>query len=767
MSKPIEYNIETSRYMGPKKPLMPIERSKKQVLPFKVLASKLISLKRAKETDFCFLQDVVRSEQCPEYHGYNTKLAREQGQTVKSKTRSDYLPLIDMKPSDPDTIMTALTTSKVLTTQYGQEYTIFTGDLQLYRVAVNIVWAIPEQFDSVVLRLGGMHLLMSFVGSVGTLMGNSGLEELLESTFAGVTKLLNGKKFPQNVRALRIVTEELLRNTLENFNGYSDLEGYLNDLCSQSRTAKLWVDCLIRPVLLMMMYVRAEREADWPLHLEAVEKMLPYFFAAGHHNYARYGLYYLRSMEAMPEIVRKQFLKGEHVMRLASGVWNAIWSDMYIETTFMRYGHGKKGVIGITLKPETLKVWSLGLHICSRIEEDMRSVCDSESVNDDKRHKEEMKSRIVADKKDKETIRAKLAQSIDPLDPTQHPKNLVNIVTGNIAPESVNVDNSVQVGSSQMKEIEQSWPENFHGTISKKNETMATLKKHIKVSDGKVFDTNLIYTRVIGLQASSREIDINHILNHELAPVPTSMFEDSGDMRIRKTKSLLQVEVSTRHTSSQISCLVIDGSAVLYTIHWPANGTVGDFICNFRTYVGQKLKQGEVYLVFDRYRQYSTKGVTRSGRQSNASKVYQLTHDTPLPPQNVALGVTENKKQIIALICVDLCSDSDFHQMHTMTKRLVITGDNDTPMEMHKGTIASRVDLKTSHEEADIIMIQQLVRSVEDHQGVAVISDDTDVFVLLVHYYAALHLSKICWQPMYSLAVTQWLNTMESARQRQ
>ena len=40
-------------------------------------------------------------------------------------------------------------------------------------------------------------------------------------------------------------------------------------------------------------------------------------------------------------------------------------------------------------------------------------------------------------------------------------------------------------------------------------------------------------------------------------------------------------------------------------------------------------------------------------------------------------------------------------------------------------------------------MIQQLVRSVEGHQGVVVISDDTDVFVLLVHYYAALHLSQM------------------------
>ena len=54
-----------------------------------------------------------------------------------------------------------------------------------------------------------MNFLMSFVGSVGNLMVNTGLDEILKSAFGSVEKMLSGKNFPQNVRALRMVVEEL------------------------------------------------------------------------------------------------------------------------------------------------------------------------------------------------------------------------------------------------------------------------------------------------------------------------------------------------------------------------------------------------------------------------------------------------------------------------------------------------------------------------------------------------------------------------------
>ena len=106
--------------------------------------------------------------------------------------------------------------------------------------------------------------------------------------------------------------------------------------------------------------------------------------------------------------------------------------------------------------------------------------------------------------------------------------------------------------------------------------------KHVKVGAVKVFYTNLIYSRVFGLQASGRDIDIEDVLGHELAAVPTSMFHDTGDIRIAKSKStlkkILQVEVSDRVAEHNVS--VFDGSAIL----WPADGSVKDYIANFIGY---------------------------------------------------------------------------------------------------------------------------------------------------------------------------------------
>ena len=143
-----------------------------------------------------FLKEVTRNDSSAEYAGFNTKHFRESGTSLKPKNKTMYTPLIDMKPSDPSTVMTAMIEARRLTNQAGQPHTIITADQQIYRVLIDITWAHSEQFRDFLIRLGGMHLLMSFVGAVGILMANSGLEEVLKSAFAGVPKMLTGNNYP-------------------------------------------------------------------------------------------------------------------------------------------------------------------------------------------------------------------------------------------------------------------------------------------------------------------------------------------------------------------------------------------------------------------------------------------------------------------------------------------------------------------------------------------------------------------------------------------
>ena len=258
-----------------------------------------------------------------------------------------------------------------------------------------------------------------------------------------------------------MVAEEAFRGIIQDkpLHCNGDLMQIPETEASKSQTTKLWVDVLIKPVLLTMMFVGAEREGDWPLHLASYEQMLPYFFAAGHVTYARYGLCYLREMERLPQEVLSHFTKGEHVMHHSAGSWSGIWSDMMIETTYIRYGHAPGGIVGIALKPETLKVWALSLHACSWLESDLDDMTDEDTESKVvTTHNEDAKARIAEDKRDRDGIRQKIDTCSNPLDSAAHPSGIVNVVSGQIGSSEVNVHNAVTIGTEQMKVFESRLP---------------------------------------------------------------------------------------------------------------------------------------------------------------------------------------------------------------------------------------------------------------------------------------------------------------------
>ena len=224
--------------------------------------------------------------------------------------------------------------------------------------------------------------------------------------------------------------------------------------------------------------------------------------------------------------------------------------------------------------------------------------------------------------------------------------------------------------------------------------------------------TELIFSRVIGLQASAREIDMKEVFAHELSNVPTLMFTEFGEMRMANKsllKQQLQVAVSNRHAETN-STLIIDGSALLWVIKWPVRGTVEDFIKNLVLFIEKKLAKQDIYLIFDRYFDFSPKSGTRQARANDISRVYQLSLNSQLPSQKVVLSVVENKRQLIRIICSELLKDTRFHQKHTINHKLVITSEDRIPTQVSNGgLITLRDDLETSHKEADLIIVQQML----------------------------------------------------------
>ena len=48
---------------------MPLEQSVNKVLPLSLLATQVVTTRRAQENDFAFFQDILDESKCPEYNG--------------------------------------------------------------------------------------------------------------------------------------------------------------------------------------------------------------------------------------------------------------------------------------------------------------------------------------------------------------------------------------------------------------------------------------------------------------------------------------------------------------------------------------------------------------------------------------------------------------------------------------------------------------------------------------------------------------------------
>ena len=143
------------------------------------------------------------------------------------------------------------------------------------------------------------------------------------------------------------------------------------------------------------------------------------------------------------------------------------------------------------MKPKAVKQWSLSLHACAQVLQDLEEMRDRNFCKDQFKHKEELPGRIKTDAIDRDKIREKLESIIHPLEVDESAEHIINIYSGCVSPNSVNVDRSLEIGAKQQEQFDCSLPGGFYDTIKKEINTMAVTKKGIKVGDVNVYDTSL------------------------------------------------------------------------------------------------------------------------------------------------------------------------------------------------------------------------------------------------------------------------------------
>ena len=311
------------------------------------------------------------------------------------------------------------------------------------------------------------------------------------------------------------------------------------------------------------------------------------------------------------------------------------------------------------------------------------------------------------DTKDRAEILRVLQENSHPL--TTENTTLHHIINGQVADGKVNVQDALKIGQDMSTQFSSSLPEGFHAAISKKVVTMTQNTKRVKVNDKITCDLEALFARLL-VVGSKRSMELSTLFEYELSPVPASIIDEYGCLR-KGNKSVLVHRLGILDPNPPVSDVVlIDASQLIYHVVWPSSGTVADLAAG----MGNRLKcyNTETFVIFDRYEKVSAKDHERQRRAGESSTEYRLSLTTPLPSREKVMKNKTNKRRLGELLCT-----------HSIGGHTVMV---------------SRADSIVTHDEADVSLISYMLDAASrGAKTVRILSDDTDVFVLMVYW---------CWK---------------------
>ena len=148
---------------------------------------------------------------------------------TKEKSLIEFLPIIEGDPNDYSTIYTTL----MECLRRSQSPAVITFDLPIWLKATQIVL---QSELPIITRLGGFHLLKSFLGSIGTIMADSGLQELIQLVYPGsctAEHILSGGAYAKSIRfhllASAGIAKFILRDIVFSEQEFREMEDFIKN----------------------------------------------------------------------------------------------------------------------------------------------------------------------------------------------------------------------------------------------------------------------------------------------------------------------------------------------------------------------------------------------------------------------------------------------------------------------------------------------------------------------------------------------------------
>ena len=241
---------------------------------------------------------------------------------------------------------------------------VLTVDQPLFAIAKIIQWNWPESYgeDKFVVLLGGLHIEMAILATLGYLLDGSGWTNVL--TQAGIAtpgttdSFLKGAHVKRTRHAHQVTSSALsimLRTAYDAYCLDTSEPLPFDDWCVKQVEASpqfhYWY-MVMHLECLMLVFVRSIREGNFPLYITALRALAPWFFALDHTHYSRWLPVHIRGMTTLHEQL-PEFDRGSFVVHKSTRPFSAIAIDHAHEQN-NAVVKGDSGAIGLTQIPRAL-----------------------------------------------------------------------------------------------------------------------------------------------------------------------------------------------------------------------------------------------------------------------------------------------------------------------------------------------------------------------------------------------------------------------------